>query len=131
MKRILILIVEDENFLVQALKDNFEAVGYAVDVALDGEDAIKKVQTNHPDLVLLDLLLPKKDGFFVLETLKKNPDLKSIPVVVLSNFGADDSIKKAIAAGADDYLVKSQHSIDEVIGCAKKHLSGEEKQSMQ
>ena len=127
MKRILILIVEDENFLVKALKDNFEAAGYVVDVALDGEDAIEKVQMSHPDLVLLDLLLPKKDGFFVLETLKKNPELQKIPVIVLSNFGGDDSIKRAITAGADDYLVKSQHSIDEVIGCAKKHLSGEEK----
>ncbi|MEK9174700.1 MAG: response regulator [Patescibacteria group bacterium] len=66
-------------------------------------------------MILLDLLMPKKDGFYVLEVVKNNPEWKLIPVLVLSNLGGDEEIKKAIALGADDYFVKSQHPVEDVI----------------
>ncbi len=119
-----VLIVDDEDFLVQTLEDNLIAEGCAVDIARDGEEAIEKVGKKKPDLILLDLLMPKKDGFYVLEELKKNPGWKLIPVIVLSNLGEDTSIKKALEMGADDYFVKSQHPIQEVIEKVKDCLVG-------
>ena len=122
-----ILIVEDEGFLVQALKDNLEAEGYKIEVAMNGEEAVEKVSAHKPDLILLDLLMPKKDGFYVIEEVKKNTELKHIPIIVLSNIGGDTEIKKAIEMGADDYFVKSQHPIEEVIEKVKSALEGNRK----
>jgi len=123
-----ILIVEDEDFLVRALEDNLVAEGYTVDIAKNGEKAIGKIRKKKPNLVLLDILMPKKDGFYVLEEMKKNPEWKLIPVVVLSNLGSnrgeDAAIKRAMEMGAEDYLVKSQHPIQEVIEKVKDYLEG-------
>lgn len=119
-----VLIVEDEDFLIRALKDNLVAEGCKVDIAKNGEEAVEKIGKNKPDLVLLDLLMPKKGGFYVLEEIKKNPEWKLIPVIVLSNLGEDTSIKRALEMGADDYFVKSQHPIEEVIEKAKDYLEG-------
>lgn len=121
-----ILIAEDEEFLAQALQDNLETEDYEVAIARNGEEAIERIHRRRPDLILLDLLMPKRDGFYVLEEIKKNTAWKSIPVIVLSNLGEDTVINRALEMGADDYFVKSQHSIDEVIGKVKKYL--EEKQ---
>ena len=110
-----ILIVEDEEFLVRTLQDNLNSEGFKTDAAMDGEEAVSKLEKIKPDLILLDLLLPKKDGFYVLSHVKKNPDLKNIPVIVLYNLGGDAEIKRALEMGADDYLVKSQHPIQEVV----------------
>ena len=119
-----ILVCEDEDFLIQALKDNLDADGINVETAGDGEEAIEKVGKKKPDLILLDLLMPKKDGFYVLEELKKNPKWALIPVIVLSNLGDDTAIKRAMSMGADDYFVKSQHPIEEVIEKVKDYLEG-------
>lgn len=119
-----ILIVEDEEFLVQALKDNLEAGRCAVDTAVNGEEAIERIKKQKPNLILLDLLMPKRDGFYVLEEVKKNPEWKLIPVIVLSNLGGDAEIKRALELGADDYFVKSQHPIEEVIEKVKEYLEG-------
>ena len=120
-----VLIVEDEEFLLRAVKDNLEAEHCTVDTAKDGDEAIKLIQTNRPDLILLDLLMPKRDGFYVLEEVKKNPEWKLIPIIVLSNLGGDAEIKKALEMGADDYFVKSQHPIEEVIEKVKEYLGGQ------
>ncbi len=122
-----ILIVEDEGFLVEALKDNLEAEGYKIEVAMNGEEAVEKIHAHKPDLILLDLLMPKKDGFYVIEEVKKDTDLKEIPIIVLSNIGGDTEIKRAIEMGADDYFVKSQHPIEEVIEKVKDALQGNRK----
>jgi len=119
-----VLIVEDEDFLIRALNDNLAAEGYTVDVAKDGGEAVEKIGKKKPNLVLLDLVMPKKDGFFVLEEIRKNPEWKLIPVIVLSNLGEDTSIKRAMEMGADDYFVKSQHPIQEVIEKVKDYLEG-------
>ncbi len=119
-----ILIVEDEDFLIQALKDNLSAEGWTVDIAKNGEEALERIAKKKPDLVLLDILMPKRDGFYVLEEIRKNPEWKLIPVIVLSNLGEDTSIKRAMEMGANDYFVKSQHPIQEVIEKVRDYLEG-------
>lgn len=117
-----ILIAEDEEFLVQALRDNLEADGYEVDIAANGVEAIARVLEHRPDLILLDLLMPKRDGMSVLKELRENAEWKHIPVIVLSNFGGDVEIKRALQMGANDYFVKSQHMVTEVIDKIKNYL---------
>jgi DNA-binding response OmpR family regulator len=119
-----VLIVEDEDFLVRALKDNLSAEGYSVAVAMDGEAAFDEIKKKNPNLILLDLLLPKKNGFDVLKEIRQNPEYKLIPVVILSNLGEDSEIKRALELGANDYFVKSQHPIQEVIEKVREYLEG-------
>lgn len=119
-----ILIVEDEEFLVLALQDNLEADGYKVDIAADGSAAIESMREHHPDLVLLDLLLPKQNGFFVLEEVSKHPELSQIPIIVLSNLGNDSDIKRALSLGAVDYFVKSQHMLAGVLVKVELYMEG-------
>ena len=119
-----VLIVEDEDFLIRTLEDNLTTEGYTVDIARNGDEAIKKIGKKKPDLVLLDILMPKRDGFSVLEAIKKDPERKLIPVIVLSNLGEDMTIKRALEAGADDFFVKSQHTIQEIVEKVKDYFEG-------
>ncbi|MEX2052759.1 MAG: response regulator [Candidatus Paceibacterota bacterium] len=119
-----ILIVEDETILLKVLKDRFKADGWDVSTAEDGEEAVELMEKNSFDLVLLDLMLPKKDGFQVLKEVKGHTALKSLPIIVLSNLGDDDDIKRALSLGASDYFVKTQHPIGEVIEKAKEFVQG-------
>ncbi len=123
-----VLIVEDEDVLLNVLKDRFEVEGWKVTVAKDGIEAIEAIEKAPKksmfDLVLLDLLMPKKDGFEVLEEIRDNPELKNLPIIVLSNLGGDDDIKKALALGANDYFVKTQHPMSEIVEKAKKYKAG-------
>lgn len=122
-----VLIVEDEEFLVRAVKDNLISEGCTVSVAMDGEAVFDEIKKKKPALILLDLLLPKKNGFDVLKELKSNPEWQLIPVVVLSNLGEDSEIKRALELGASDYFVKSQHPIQEVVEKVKEYLQGKAK----
>src|SRR3990167_9045667 len=108
-----ILLVEDEEILIKVLQEKFEQGRFSVTLAMDGESATRLAKSAHPDLIVLDLILPKKSGFDVLKELKADPQLQKIPVIVLSNLGQDEEIKQALAAGAVDYLVKTQHPINE------------------
>ncbi|MBI2099387.1 response regulator [Candidatus Uhrbacteria bacterium] len=110
-----LLIVEDEEVLARVLKEKFERENFEVDVASDGEEAMTNISKFVPDVVLLDLILPKKHGLEVLADLKADEEFKKIPVIVLTNLDTDEDIKKALALGADDYFVKVQHPIDEVV----------------
>ena len=118
-----ILIAEDEDVLLNVLKDRFETDDWKVVVAKDGIGALEAIKNNKLDLVLLDLLMPKKDGFEVLQEVKGNPEMKDLPIIVLSNLGGDEDIKKAIALGANDYYVKTQHPMSEIVEKAKKYES--------
>ena len=120
-----ILVAEDEEVLLNVLKDRFEAEGWEVTTARDGEEAVESIKKTRPDLVLLDLLMPKKDGFEVLKEIRGDPEFKTLPIiVVLSNLGSDEDIKKALALGANDYFVKTQHPMSEIVEKAKKYKSG-------
>lgn len=110
-----ILIVEDEEILSKVLEEKFKRASFDTATAKNGEDAFPTAKKFSPDVVLLDLILPKKDGFQVLKELKSDVDLKIVPVIVLSNLGQDEEIKRALQLGADDFMVKTQHPINEVI----------------
>jgi len=110
-----ILIVEDEDVLSLVLEEKFKDEGYQVMIAKDGEEAQPKMEKFKPDIVLLDLILPKKGGLEILESIKAKPELKATPVIVLSNLEGDETIKKALFLGAIDYFVKTQHPISEIV----------------
>ena len=110
-----ILIVEDDKFLANAYRLKFSKAGYEIKIASDGQDAIDSLNTFTPDIILLDLIMPIKDGFSVLEELKKNDKWKNIPVIVASNLGQKEDIDKSMALGATDYIVKSQVPIADIL----------------
>lgn len=109
-----ILFIEDEASLQKVIKETFEKNGYSVISALDGESGMGLAKSEKPDLILLDLILPKKDGFEVLSALKENSDTAGIPVIVLTNLEGGVDIEKALSLGARTYLVKSNYSLDDV-----------------
>lgn len=117
-----ILIVEDEDILSKVLKEKFEDENFNVAVAIDGEEALLLVKKFKPDLILLDILLPKKNGLEVLAAIKADDELSSIPVIMLSNLSEDEKIKEALSMGAVDYMIKTQHPINEVIEKANKYV---------
>lgn len=117
-----ILIVEDEDILLKVLEEKFKRAGFDVASATNGADVFPLAKKFYPDIVLLDLILPKKNGFQVLKELKSDADLSAVPVIVLSNLGQDEEIKKALEIGATDYMVKTQHPINEVIEKVKNLL---------
>jgi len=102
-----LLIVEDEEVLQRALYLLFHDAGYTIASATDGATAFEMVERLKPDIILLDLILPKMSGFDFLKNIKAIDALKNIPVIVLSNLGDDDDIAKARALGAMDYFVKA------------------------
>ena len=117
-----IVIVEDEEALARVLKEKFESEDFTVELAMDGKVAVPIIQKTQPDLVLLDLMLPKRDGIDILKDIKSDRELEHLPVIVLSNLDGDEDIKQAIALGAKDYFVKSQHPIKEVVEKVKDFL---------
>lgn len=117
-----ILIAEDEEILKRVLQEKFEKEKFTVALIDDGERVLLGAKSFSPDLILLDIMLPKKDGLAVLEELHADPELSRIPVIILSNLGDDEKIKKALSLGAVDYLVKTQHPINEVLERVKTHL---------
>lgn len=117
-----ILIIEDESALLEVLRDKFVKSGFEVKTAKDGAIDMKFIREFFPDMILLDLILPKKSGFEILEDLKNNPETRAIPVIVLSNLGEDENIKRALFAGAVDYFSKTQHPINEVVEKVKDYI---------
>lgn len=115
-----LLIIEDEQALAEVLREEFESQGIEVTAAADGEAALKAMEAGVPEAVLLDLLLPKKDGFEVLAAMKASAALKRVPVVILSNLAQSDDVKRGLALGADGYLIKTDFSLKEVVDQVRK-----------
>lgn len=112
-----ILLIEDDEMLASMYQERLSEEGYAVNIAGDGEEALEKA-TGKPDLILLDIMLPKLNGFEVLKRLKENQTTRHIPVIILTNLGsknANEDRNLALALGASDYLVKSFHLPNEVV----------------
>ena len=107
-----ILVAEDDKFLASAYRVKLSSEGYEIKMASDGQEALDIMETFTPDVILLDLIMPVKDGFSVLEELKKNDKWKNIPVIVASNLGQKEDIDKSMQLGATDYFVKSDMHID-------------------
>ncbi|MEX0877777.1 MAG: response regulator [Candidatus Spechtbacterales bacterium] len=110
-----ILFAEDEEVLLRSLTEILTQEGYDVTGVMDGESAIEQVTKNNPDLILLDLILPKKDGFEVLKSLKAGETTKHIPVIVLTNLESLGDISRALEAGASAYLVKANYDLEDVL----------------
>ncbi|MBI5732078.1 MAG: response regulator [Candidatus Magasanikbacteria bacterium] len=117
-----IVLVEDDSFLSDIYKTKLELEGFKVMVAGDGEKGLKLIQTKTPNLIILDILLPKMDGFAILETIKKDENLKKIPVILLTNLGQNEEVRKVFSLGAVDYLIKAHYKPSEVVEKIKKHL---------
>ncbi len=115
-KQPIILIVEDETFLANLLLLRFKKEGFNVVQAFNGVEALDKLEVQHPDIVILDLILPQKNGFEVLESISQNPQLTDIPVIIVSNLGQDSDVERGKLLGAIDYYVKARLSIDELVG---------------
>ena len=118
----LILFIEDEPTLQKTLGRALEQEGYEVQSALDGQSGLALVKRIKPNLILLDLILPKMDGFAVLKELKKDPDVKEIPVIVLTNLESPQDIEKALSEGATNYLVKANYELNDVVKKIKELL---------
>lgn len=110
-----ILIIEDDKFLRELITKKLVKEGYETAEAVDGEEGIKKVKEEKPDLILLDLILPGIDGFEVLSRIKDDPALAQIPVIILSNLGQREDIDKGLNLGAVDYLIKAHFTPGEII----------------
>lgn len=121
-KKRLILLVEDDTFLAGMYSTKLSLENFQVELAENGEDALKKVVQNVPDLVLLDIILPRMDGFEVLQGIKNNPKTKDVPVILLTNLGQKKDVDKGLALGAEDYLIKAHFMPNEVIDKIKKTL---------
>ncbi len=117
-----ILIADHDKFLASALNSKLSADGFDVKVVYDGSEVKGVVVNETPDLLILSLILPKKDGFEVLSDIRSDPDTKDLPIVVSSNLNQPEDDEKAKSLGANDYIVKSGLSLDELMSKIHYHL---------
>jgi len=122
-----ILIIEDEEIMIDLLQKKLTVEGYEISVARDGKEGLEKMKDdlqagNPPDLILLDIIMPKMGGFEVMEEMQKDRELKKIPVIVVSNSGQPVEIDKAQTLGAKDWLIKTEFDPQEVINKVKKQI---------
>ena len=118
-----ILIVEDDKFLSSLVKSRLEKDGFTVLQVFDGEEAINFLDKDQPDLIVLDMIMPKVPGFEILEKISADPQLSGIPVIVLTNLGQESDVVKAKRLGATEYFVKARVSIDDIVQRIKSLLS--------
>lgn len=102
-----IAVIEDDVFFQKFYSTRLTEKGYEIVVASDGEEGLEKIKTERPNAILLDIIMPKKNGFELLEDLQNDPELSKIPVLVFSTLGQEDDIKRAMSLGAKDYVNKS------------------------
>lgn len=114
MEKKKLVIVEDDVVLQKALQDFLEAENFEVSCALDGEEGVTKILEVKPDLILLDIILPKKDGYEVIKEIRADEQTKEIPIVLLTNLGSLNDVEKALELGATTYLVKADYKLEEV-----------------
>lgn len=118
--KINLLIVEDDVFLADLYKTKFGMEGFKVHVAYDGEKGLELARKHSPDVILLDIVLPKLDGFATLKGLKEDKGLSGIPVILLTNLSQKADVEKGLKMGAADYLIKAHFMPSEVVGKIKK-----------
>ncbi|MBI2023970.1 response regulator [Candidatus Giovannonibacteria bacterium] len=119
-----ILIIEDDASLAENLEKTIKAAGFEVYVCHDGETGFKFIQEKIPDLILLDLVLPKKHGFKIMEEMAKSPELKNIQVIVLTNLESPNDIEQASSLGIKAYLVKANYTPSEILKKVQEALQG-------
>jgi DNA-binding response OmpR family regulator len=118
-----IFVVEDDQFLVRAYQIKFEKEGVNVWIAYDGKEALAMMEKDQvPNVVLLDLILPGVNGFDVLASIRRSPTWKQVPVIILTNLGQDEDIQRGKELGAQEYIVKADVRINDVVEMVKKYL---------
>jgi DNA-binding response OmpR family regulator len=117
-----VLFIEDESALQKTFGDLLADKGYKIISALDGELGLNLAKKTKPDLILLDLILPKSNGIEVLRQLKEDSETKTIPIIILTNLEGISEVERALELGATTYLVKAQYTLEEVFGKIKKAL---------
>jgi len=117
-----VLVVEDDNFLIKAYEAHLAKAGFHVRTALDGVEAVESLKKVMPDIILLDLVMPRMDGFDVLEDMQKKSEWKKIPIVVVSNLGQESDRDRSLKLGAVEYIVKSDFSLQQTVDLISKHL---------
>ncbi len=122
-KKVKVLIVEDEESLAQMYAAKFKREGFTVAVAPDGVSGLELARKEKPEIILLDIILPQKDGFMVLKELKEDNKTKGIPVIMLTNLGQDEDISRGKKLGADDYLVKASLTPTQLVDKVKDFLN--------
>lgn len=122
-----ILIIDDETILLEAIAKKLGMEGFEVITAVDGEEGLEKIRRELPDLVLLDILMPKMNGMDVLEEINKDPELSKIPFIIISNSGQPVEIERAMSLGVKDYLIKADFDPDEVLAKVNNVLLGEKR----
>lgn len=110
-----ILILEDDATLTKALSEILGREGFEVLDAIDGETGMRIIKEKKPDLIILDIILPRKSGFEVMKELSEDEELKKIPVVVLTNLESSEDVDRMMKSGARSYLVKANYSLEEVV----------------
>lgn len=118
-----ILFIEDESALQKTFGDLLEQEGYEMISALDGEIGLRLAKREDPDLILLDLILPKVHGFEVLKKLKQDPETENIPIIILTNLEGMEDVERALELGATTYLVKADYKLEEVLEKIRKALT--------
>ena len=117
-----ILLAEDDRFLRKAAETTLRRHGFEVLTAVDGEEALRIIQQEAPDLILLDLIMPKMQGFEVLKSVKADPATAGIPVIILSNLGQDRDVDRALESGAAAYLIKANLSLEDLVKQVRQTL---------
>ncbi len=119
-----VLLVEDDPFLSSLLKNRLQKEELEVILARDGEEALNLLKSTKPDLILLDLILPKKTGFEVMEEIRNDPQMQAeeLPIIIISNLGQSEDINRGQELGAIEYFVKAKTSIDELVQKIKSFL---------
>lgn len=117
-----ILIIDDDEMMSRMYKKLLSFNGYVVEIAVDGKEGFKKANINRPDLILLDIIMPKMNGLDLLFKLKNDSKIKAIPVILLTNLGINEELKKAVEKGALGYVTKSDHEPSEVLKIVNRVL---------
>ena len=117
-----ILLIEDEKLLADMYKEKFEREGFEVVVSLSAEEGFELAKKEKPDLIVLDILLPEKNGIFFLEQQMKDPEISHIPVLALSNYDRPETRKRALELGAKEYIIKTNYTPKEIVEKIKKYL---------
>lgn len=117
-----VLVVEDDQFLRDLIVKKLEEEGFKTAQAVDGEEGLRLIRENKPDIILLDLILPGIDGFEVLKQTKGDPAISGIPIVILSNLGQKDDVDRGMELGAKDYLIKAHFTPGEIVQKVKEIL---------
>ncbi|OGH11259.1 MAG: hypothetical protein A2857_06565 [Candidatus Levybacteria bacterium RIFCSPHIGHO2_01_FULL_36_15] len=119
-----ILVAEDDKYLANAYRVKLTKAGYEVKIVGDGQEALSALKDFVADIILLDLVMPVKDGFTTLEELKGNEKWRSIPVIIASNLGQKEDLEKSLKLGANDFIIKSDMTLNDLISKVNSILGG-------